>query len=193
MVTAQLPAVALGTREYRRRGAVFGQLLVVAVVGGVIVAGGLLALEAFAPRRAPSVDLVHRSFPALGFSVSRPANWTESSPRDGTAIVFTAPAPDTRQFRVAVEAATLNHARLVIMADMSHPAVGRKPIGVSDPISVGGKPALRYAFTESGRLVQQWWVERPGGTFRLEFVSPRSVQRQAEPLAARIVDTFLLG
>ena len=65
---------------------------------------------------------------------------------------------------------------------------------LSGPVrTVDGKPALRYSFTRSGQFVQQWWVERIGGSFRVEFFARASDERAAGQLAARIVETFTIG
>jgi hypothetical protein len=182
-------------RRKRRRGAVLVQLLVIAIVAGLLVAGGLLALEAFAPRPAAPFDLVHRSFPAIGFSISRPPNWTESVQRvrGHQAVVFTEPGGTRRGFHVISEQSTIAKARTAIIAGAKHPSKGRDPIGLTDSLSVGGHRAFRYTFTEGGTFTQQWWIQRPGGVFLVELWAPDSDVEGAGQLGDRIIETFGVG
>jgi hypothetical protein len=182
--TATQPA---RTAARRRRPAFAARLLLIAVVAGALVAGGLLALEAFAPRSQAPFDLVHRSYPALGFSVSRPSAWRETQAENTVTI---GQPNGVRGFRVVVEKQTLAAAHMVVSASIRRPPRGVEPIGLSDAVSVDSRPAFRYTFYAGGRYVQQWWIERPGGTFRFEFWS---AQNDAGALAEQIVATFALG
>jgi hypothetical protein len=177
----------------RSRSGMVAQLLVIAVVAGVLVAGGLLALELFAPRGAAPVDLVHRSFPDFGFSVSRPPNWTEAVRRLGAnpAVVFTADA--THGFQVVAVPTTLAQARAAVAQEIGRPPPNKDPIQVNDDAVVDSRPAFRYALIQDGRYREEWWVARPGGAFRIEFWAPEYNQRDAAELAQNIVDTFGLG
>jgi hypothetical protein len=155
----------------------------------------LLALEAFAPRPSAPFDLVHRAFPAEGFSVSRPSTWTESTRRvaGNPAVVFTEPGGTGRGFRVIAEHTTLAKARAAIVAGAGHPSKGSDPIGITDSLTVDGNHAFRYTFTGGGTFTQQWWIERPGGVFLVEFWAPDSDEQGAGQLGDRIVETFGVG
>ena len=187
-VAVQKPRVAEGKRS---RSAVAVQLLVIAVVAGVVVAGGLLALELFAPRSEAPFDLVHRSYPALGFSLSRPNNWVESL--HGATLVVSEPDGAARGIRVVAERKTLAAAHSAVSGEMRKPPGSRDPIALSDAMSVDGHAAFRYSFAEGGRFVEQWWIERPGGTFRVEFWAPQSAERDEGLFAGQIIATFTIG
>jgi hypothetical protein len=165
-----------GARPRRHR-----HVALIAVVAGLVVTGVLLGLEVVAPNRDAPFDFVHRSFPALGFSLSRPNAWSESSTRVGgrPAVVFTEPG-GLLSFRVVVDVVTLSRARTTIAGEAS-------------TVAVGGSPAIRNSFALGGTLVQQWWVQRPGGTFRLEFFAPEDDATDARRLAADVVGSFSLG
>ena len=187
-VAVEKPRVA---ERKRLRPAVAVQLLVVGVVAGVVVAGGLLALELFAPRSEAPFDLVQRSYPALGFSLSRPNNWVESL--RGTTLVVSEPNGGARGIRVVAEGKTLAAAHIAVSAEMRKPPRSKDPIALSDAMAVDGHAAFRYSFDEGDRYVEQWWIDRPGGTFRVEFWAPRSAERDAGLLAAQIIATFTIG
>ena len=48
-------------------------------------------------------------------------------------------------------------------------------------------------YPDGDNFVQQWWVDRPGGSFRVEFYGPQSDERDAKQLAQRIIETFAVG
>lgn len=169
------------------------QLIVIALVAGVLVAGGLLALELFAPRPAAPFDLVHRSVPDLGFSVSRPATWIESSRRVGPDQVLAFTEPNgSRGFRVVVGKTPFAQARAAVANEIRRPPAGTNPIS-TDNVTVDGRPAIRYALIKNGQYRQHWWVERSGGVFRVEFWGPEWNQRETEELAVHIIETFRSG
>lgn len=190
VTVAEQPAPA-PTRRTRR--GVVTQLVLIAVVAGVLVAGGLLALEVFTPRPAAPVDLIHRSFPSLGFSVSRPPDWKEVSRRVGgnPGVVFS-PGP-SRGFSVSSVPTTLARARVAVAREMRNPPANKRPIGVTDDVAVDSRDAFLYTLVQDAQYRQQWWVERPGGVFRIEFWAPEYNQRDAGELAQHIVDSFTLG
>lgn len=182
------PPVAAFRRRSRLR--VFAQLLAVAVVAGAVVTGALLALELFAPRSVAPFDLVHASFPALGFSVSRPNDWTVAA--NARSVTFTAPGGSSG-FRVVSERTTLDAAREAVARQIRQPGPSIDPIGISAPMTVDGQPAFRYSFDVDDSFIQQWWIGRPGGTFRLEFWDPESSHGDAGQVAQSIVDSFTVG
>src|SRR5581483_4578443 len=173
-----------------RRTRVVVQLLVIAIVAGALVTGGLLALEMFAPRTQAPFDLVHRSYPALGFSLSRPSGWHETVRADTVTIM----QPDNlRGIRVVTERKTLAAAHVAITAQIRKPPRGVDPIALSDAIGIDSQPAFKYTYLQGAKYVQQWWIARPGGTFLFEFSAPGTSQGDAAILAEQIVDTFTLG
>jgi hypothetical protein len=165
-------------------------MVVIAVVAGVLVTGGLLALEVFAPRSQAPFDLVHRSYPALGFSLSRPSTWRETV--RGTVVTIAEP-DNARGFRVVVEKQTLAAAHVSVAAQVRRPPAGIDPISLSDAVTVDAQSAFRYTFNSGGRYVQQWWIARPGGTFLFEFSTGQGAEADAGKLAEQIVETFSLG
>lgn len=186
------PAPAPAPAVRRRRSGIV-QLVIIALVAGLLVAGGLLGLELFAPRASINVDLVHRSFPELGFSVSRPAAWKETLRRvEGNPGVVFSPAA-AQGFSVAVSRTSLVAARTAVGREMRRPPSNTEPIAVTDDLVVDSHDAFRYTFIRDGQYRQQWWVERPGGSFRIEFWAPEYNQRDAGEIAQHIIDTFRLG
>jgi len=192
---ALAPRVAVDTARVaqpkRSRRAVAVQLVVIAIVAGLLVAGGLLALELFAPRSQAPFDLVHRSYPAFGFSLSRPNNWQESV--HGESVAFAEPHGGAHGFRVVVERRTLAAAHVLVSGEMRKPPRSKDPIALSDAVTVDGSAAFRYSFDQGGRFVEQWWIDRPGGTFRVEFWAPQSGERDAGRLSEQIIATFTIG
>lgn len=187
---AVAPRVATQPRVRRRRSSVVAQLVVIAVVAGVLVTGGLLALEVFAPRSLAPFDLVHRSYPALGFSLSRPSTWRENVRGN---VVAVAQPDNARGFRVVASKQTLAAAHVSVAAQIRKPPRGVDPIALSDALTVDTQPAFRYTFNSGGRYVQQWWIRKPGGTFLFEFSTAQGAEADAGKLAEQIVDTFSLG
>ena len=57
-------------------------------------------------------------------------------------------------------------------------------------LEVGGRRAFRYEYVDHATYIDQWWVSRAGGTFRIEFWAPLSDRSKADALAGQIIDTF---
>jgi hypothetical protein len=165
----------------------------VAIVVAIVVVGGLLAF--FALSRSSADRLVRRSMPALGFAVSAPRDWTEHIAMDKgvRSVAFAnnhAQSESAQDFRVVIEPSSLEEAARLVVAGMRHPLAGRDPIGVEEALKVSGRRAFRYTYDEGDLYVQQWWIERSGGTFLVEFRSPTVGEHEATMLAERIVYTF---
>lgn len=187
-------AVAPPAVRTRRRGG-FARFVFIAVVAGLLVAVGLIALELVVQRPAPPSGLVSRSYPALGFAISEPEGWDVSQVDLPHPVVeFFEPDIDTvagkRGFRVALEPSTLQQARKAVADDIRRGGRNYKLVGVSAGLAADGQPAFRYEYSSDETYVQQWWVTRPGGTFRIEFWGPSSDRDDTDALAARVLDTF---
>lgn len=184
------PAEGLANGRRRRQ---WLHVLAVGVASGVIVAGGLLALELVGSRsRLGDVALEERSFAQLGFAVSHPAGWTVASSRAGglDAVEFTDPTqPSQRGFRVVVDDVPLGRVRDEVEELYRRRRADYRAIAMTDG-RVGGRPAVRHVFLDSGLAYEQWWVERTGGTHRIELWSAEREAEDATVLYERIVRSF---
>jgi hypothetical protein len=191
------PLVPVARKRRRRRGVAL-RVVVIAIVAGVLVAAGLLALELVAPRPAVPIGLVHRAYPDMGMAISAPEGWVASTGPDKQRPVVEFFEPDLdrhagqRGFRVAVEKAKLADARKAVAADVRRGGPGFRSIDVAGGLAADGHAAFRYEYVDHATYIEQWWVARPGGTFRIEFWAPLSDQSNTTALAQQIVDTFTM-
>lgn len=177
-----------------RRGRQWLNVVAVGLVSGVIVAAGLLALELVGPNRSRVLDttLEERSFERLGFAISYPTGWSVGT--EGTGVVesvsFTDPdEPSQRGFRVVLEDVALDRVREDVEDRYRLRRPGYRLIGMTDE-EVAGRPTVRHVFADEGLVFEQWWVERPEGTFRIELWSPERDAELAADVHDRIVRSF---
>jgi hypothetical protein len=186
------PRARRGLSRSKRRLLGFGAI---ALMSGLVVAGVLIAVKPFEP--VPTVTdggLARHSYAVLGFAVSVPSNWTDRATTVGGSrgVAFSDSSHNASQqgLRVLVESASLAAAENAITAEIRRPPAGKDPIAVNDALVVGGRRAFRYTFEYAKTYYEQWWVERPGGTFRVEFAAPVTNQHEAGLVADRVVRTF---
>lgn len=194
IATEVVATVAPPAVRTRRRGG-FARLVFIAIVAGLLVAVGLIALELVVQRPAPPSGLVSRAYPAFGFAISEPEGWDVSQADQPHPVVeFFEPDNDTvagkRGFRVALERSTLQQARKAVAEDIRRGGRNYKLVGVSAGLAADGQPAFRYEYVSDETYVQQWWVTRRDGTFRIEFWGPSSDRNDTDALASRLLDTF---
>lgn len=143
------------------------------------------------------MSLAEASYPDLGFAVSYPRGWRSARrtiEQGRSAVLFRDPtsgeasAPQ-RAFDVIAESVPLAQAREGVEGTFRGRFRDYTLIGLFDA-TVGGRPAFRHEFFASGLRFEQWWVERPDGTFRLTFWQPRTDPHASSELNARIAATF---
>jgi hypothetical protein len=177
----------------RRRGLL--ALGVIAAVSGIVVAAVLLVAKPFSPERDPAtVGLVRRVYPSLGFDISVPRSWKDAPTTVGGArgIAFTDSGKDAARdgFRVLAMTTSLQEAQAAVVAEIRRPPGDKDPIAINEGLRVGGRRAFRYTFGSGSSYIQQWWVERPGGTLLLQMWTPVASQREASVLSDRVVETL---
>src|SRR5439155_12370517 len=91
----------------------------------------------------------------------------------------TAKDASRRGFRVLVQPSTLAAARNSVTAEIRRPPTGKDPIAINNGLIVGGYRAFRYTYGQDGTYVEQWWIERTGGSFRVDIWMPASEQGAA--------------
>lgn len=195
-VVDEPPVVAEPPRSRERRHE-WIHILVVGLAAGIIVAGGLLALELVGPERLLIRDdeLTQRSFPGLGFAVSHPVEWTVEAGRLRRldAVSFADPERVTRRgFRVIVDGVSMQRVRGEVEALFRRERPGYRKLGITDELELAGRPALRHVFIDGPLVFEQWWVTRNGGTFRIEFWAPEGEREGANAENGRILETFRL-
>lgn len=178
-------------RRSRVRLPPYRHLVAIGLVSGLVVAAGLLALELVRPSSGlHSVSLESATFEELGFAVGYPAGWTVQPGRHQRrdAVTFLDPSRSDRGFRVLVDDLSLEQARERTEARSGDR--GYELIGIDPSAEIGEVNALEHIYNEDGLHHEQWYVERPGGTFRIDFWAPAGRAEEASALNAQIVDSF---
>lgn len=184
-----------------RRRVRVGRLILLGLLSVVLLTLGLLALEAWGPQLrgdlVEQVRLDRESFPSLDFAIRAPRGWEV---REGTvggrpAVVVREPATDEpagelREFGVFVEKRSFDRARELADERIPASAEDYDEIGIIDGLTVDGRSAFRHLYTDEDEYIEDWWIERGGGTFRLEFSSPISRREESAQLNVRIARTF---
>jgi hypothetical protein len=169
--------------------------------GGLVVALGLVALEAFAPKlpgtSARRVRLDTTAISDLGIAIDVPRRWTEDrDPVDGQpAVTFSAPATagDTgrqRGFRVVIDDRTFDQARRQADRRVDDSEDEPNEITIVDDLEVDGSETFRLVFFDDEEFREEWWLEREGAAVLIEFWSPASEREEAAILNGRIANSF---
>src|SRR5205807_5034906 len=121
-------------------------------------------------------------YPSLGFAVSVPKSWVASTIGVAQGVSFNDPASkdaSRRGFRVLLQPSSLGAAQNSVLGEIRRPPAGKDPIAVNNGLAVGGNRAFRYTYGMGDTYVEQWWIERTGGTFRVDIWTPASEQSTA--------------
>jgi hypothetical protein len=182
---ASVPAPLVAESRHRLRRFVALPLLV-----SMVIVLALLAYEVGLPRRAADVRL-HQFVLRRAFSLDVPLRWAfvVDDPRT---TVFTDPdQPDTSHgVRVVTSIDPLDKVRKRLAG------VGRQLVGAYRPVDtvtglrVDGRPAFRHDFVGKDTVVQQWWVQRGKGTFRIDLWVRPDFAEETRALHERIVRSF---
>ncbi len=183
----------------RPSGIRFWRLVAIGLVAGVVVALGLLALEFFGPRLLGTlpdqVQLERKAF--SNFAINVPEGWDVREERIGSrpAINVLEPAggddvAGLSEFHIVVEKESLAVARR--LADLRAPpsAQSYEEINIVDGIRIDGLKTFRHLYIDDDAYVEQWWIERGNGTYRIEFSSPVSRREESAQLNVRIARSF---
>lgn len=183
----------------RPSGIRFGRLLAIGLAAGLIVALGLLLLEFFGPRlRGTLPDQVHLERQAFSnFAISVPEGWDvrqdEIGSRPAVSVLEPAGADDVAglsEFHIVLEKESFAVARK--LADLRAPPSARnyEEINIVDGIRIDGLKTFRHMYTDDDEYVEQWWIERGDGTYRIEFKSPVARREESALLNVRIARSF---
>jgi len=165
--------------------------MVLAAVSAGAVAGVLVLVKPFAGGTATSPGLVRRSYPNLGFALSVPKSWVDTPVGAAQGVSFTdRAAPPGRGFRVLLQTPTLAAAQATVVSEIHRPPAGRDPIAVNDGLVVGGYRAFRYTFGQGNAYYEEWWIQRTGGTYRIDIWAPVTAQNEVGSTGDRVVRTF---
>jgi hypothetical protein len=173
----------------------FRHLVAIGLVAGLLVAVGLLSLELVGPGPAldpGDVDLQEQEFDDLGFVISSPVGWSVRRGRverlQGVTFIDATEAGQRRGFRVVLDKLSLREVNRHLASLVRNRDYDR--ISADSGVEVGGQPALEHVYTQGGLRFEQWYVERPGGSYRIEFWAPMDATEQASTVDAQILDTF---
>ena len=135
--------------------------------------------------------LLHEQSLAGSFSVDVPLRW-EFVVGDPRTAVFTDPdQPDSSHgMRVIAANESLAKAHADLKKLDGDLVSSYRPIRTVTGIEVGGRPAFRHDFTGDGTAVEQWWVQRGKGTFRIDLFARPDLAEETQELDERIVSTF---
>jgi hypothetical protein len=178
-----------------------GRLILIGLVAGIVLTAGLIALEAVGPRLRGSlpdqVTLEREGFPDLEFAIAVPDGWDVRTERIGgrPAVRFLEPGGSggdsrLREFHVVVEEDSFDRARE--LADRRAPpsTANYDEIAIVDGLRIDGRRTFRHTYTDDDEYREAWWVERGGGTYRIEFVGSVSRREESAQLNVRIARTF---
>jgi hypothetical protein len=195
-IAAYAPAPPAPPRD--RRKLRLGRAIFIGLVAGLLVAGGLIALEAVGPRlrgnEPDQVELVREAFPDLDFAISAPRSWDVRPQRVSglSAVTFIEPVREgaNRRFRMTLDRPSLDGARRE--ADDRDGAAGSSydEINIIDGVQLDGRKAFRHMYILGDEYRETWWIERGPRTYRLEFWAPLSRREDSAQLYVRIARTL---
>jgi hypothetical protein len=157
------------------------------------VAGVLFVVKPFGPGNAQQTSgLVRFTYLNLGFAISVPQGWRDAPIGAAQGVSFGNPAVPGRGIRVLLDNAPLAAAQNAVVNEIRRPPAEKDPIAINDGLTVGGSAAFRYTYGLGGTYFEQWWVQRNGGTYRIDIWAPATAQAEVGPLGDRVVHTFKL-
>jgi hypothetical protein len=197
-LTQDLPTVAYAPAPVApvrdRRKLRLGRAIFIGLVAGLLVAGGLIALEAVGPRlrgnEPDQIELVREAFPDLDFAISPPRSWDVRPQRVSglSAVTFIEPAREgaARRFRMTLDTLPFDTARRE--ADDRDRTSGSSydEINIIDGVQLDGRKAFRHMYILGDEYRETWWIERGSRTYRLEFWAPLSRREDSAQLYVRI-------
>jgi hypothetical protein len=204
MVAMQAPSeqmVAIAEPLSTKRKIRFWRLVLVGLVGGLLVAGGLVALEAIGPRLRGDlpgqVKLVREGFPDLDFGIGVPEGWdvrTEDIDGKPGVTVFepvgSADDERLRRFNVVGVNRSFDRARELVGTRAPASARDYDEIDITDGLRLDGRKAFRHRYADGDEYREEWWIQRGEGTHRVEFASPMSRREESAILFVRIARSF---
>jgi hypothetical protein len=95
-----------------------------------------------------------------------------------------------RGFRVLLQPSSLAAAQKTVAGEIRRPPASKDPIAVNNGLVIDGNRAFRYTYGMGDVYVEQWWIERTGGTFRVDIWTPASEQNSIAGVGDRVVRTF---
>ncbi len=181
-----------------RRKLRLGRAIFIGVVAGLLVAGGLIALEAVGPRlrgnEPDQVELVREAFPDLDFAIRAPRSWDVRPQRVSglPAVTFLEPLREgaDRRFRMALDKRSFDTARREADDRDRSSGTSYDEINIIDGVRLDGRKAFRHLYTLRDEYRETWWIERGSKTYRLEFWSPLSRREDSAQLYVRIARSF---
>jgi hypothetical protein len=199
LVPPQAP-VEVEWEPVRKSGLRIGRLIGVGLFGGLLVAAGLVALEAAAPlirgTQPQQIHLVQRSFASLGFAIDAPTDWDVSREPVGDRRAATLAVVDdhglqNQGVRVVVHGLSFDDARAEAQRRVPDSAdTDYQEIRIVDGIRIGDRRAFRHMFISGNEYREEWWIESAPATFRIEFWSAAADRERAALLNVRIARTF---
>jgi len=195
-VVAYQPAAPVRVRDRRKMR--LGRAIGIGLAAGLLVAIGLIALEAVGPRlrgnQPDQVRLTREAFPEMDFAISAPRSWDVRPQTVGglPAVTFLEPAREggKRSVRVAVDRTSLDRARQTADTRGSTSARRYEEINIVGGIRLDGRETFRHIYLEGDEYRETWWVTRDSGTYRIEFRSPLSRREESAQLNVRLARTF---